>query len=50
MFARTNGIDSITIQTSPDNIASLTLCKKAGYIVTENSGNKIKLVKKIRFR
>ena len=50
MFARTNGIDSIKLQTSYDNIASLTLCKKAGYIVTENSGDKLILVKRIRFR
>jgi RimJ/RimL family protein N-acetyltransferase len=50
MFARTNGIDRITLQTSSENIASLTLCKKAGYTVTENSGDKLLLVKKMRFR
>ena len=50
VFARTNGIGRITLQTSPGNTAALTLCKKAGYIVTENSNDKLTLVKRMRFR
>lgn len=47
MFAKTNGIDSITLQTSPDNVASLTLCKKAGYVITEETGKKLTLMKRV---
>ena len=50
IYTRTNGIDNIILKTTPDNIAALTLFKKAGYIITKNSVDKVKLVKKIRIR
>ena len=50
MYARREGIDLIILHIKPDNIASLTLFKKAGYIITENSSDKLKLIKKVRTR
>ena len=50
MYTRTGGIDSLILHITPDNIAAITLFKKAGYRVTENTGDKLTLMKKIRYR
>lgn len=50
MYARNNSIDRMFLHTTPDNIAALTLFKKAGYMVTENTGDRLTLMKKMRFR
>jgi ribosomal protein S18 acetylase RimI-like enzyme len=47
MYARSNGIDRTILHTTPENIAAITLFKKAGYIITENSGGRVKMVKKV---
>ncbi|UCC15936.1 MAG: GNAT family N-acetyltransferase [Dehalococcoidales bacterium] len=47
MYARTNGIDRIFLHSTTDNIATMTLFKKAGYRIVENSGDKLELVKRI---
>jgi ribosomal protein S18 acetylase RimI-like enzyme len=49
MYARSKGIDRIILHTTPENIAAITLFKKAGYMVTENAGDRLKMVKKVRF-
>ena len=49
-YARSNGIDRIILHTAPDNIAAITLCKKAGYIISENYVGKLKMVKKMRIK
>jgi hypothetical protein len=38
------------LDTTTDNVAAITLCKKAGYIIIENSGDRLKLAKKIWIR
>lgn len=48
MYARSNSIERMLLHTTPDNIAAMTLFKKAGYMVIEYSGDKIKMVKKVR--
>ena len=50
MYARSNSIDRIILHTTPENIAAMTLFKKAGYTVTENTGDRVKMVKKIWIR
>lgn len=50
MYARNNNIDRMLLHTTPENIAAVTLFKKAGYHVIENSGDRLTLMKKIWFR
>lgn len=50
MYARNNNIDRMLLHTTAENIAAMTLFKKAGYHVTENSGDRLTLMKKIWFR
>ena len=40
----------VTLQKTAENIAAMTLFKKAGYRVTEDSGDRLTLMKKIWFR
>ncbi|UCD08929.1 MAG: GNAT family N-acetyltransferase [Dehalococcoidales bacterium] len=49
-YVRSNSIDRIILHTTPDNIAAITLCKKAGFIISENSVDKMKMMKKMRIR
>ena len=48
MYARNNGIDRIILHTTPENTAAITLFKKAGYMVIENTYDRLKMVKKVR--
>ena len=50
IYARNNNIDRILLHATPGNIAAMTLFKKAGYMVTGNTGDRLTLMKKIRFR
>ena len=50
MYARTNGIERLILHTTSDNIAALTLFKKAGYRVVEETDDRLTLVKKVWIR
>jgi N-acetylglutamate synthase-like GNAT family acetyltransferase len=50
MYARTNGIDRLILHTTPDNIAAMTLFKKAGYRVVEETDDRLTLLKKVWIR
>jgi ribosomal protein S18 acetylase RimI-like enzyme len=49
MYARSKGIDRIILHTTSENMAAITLFKKAGYMVAENAGDRLKMIKKVRF-
>jgi ribosomal protein S18 acetylase RimI-like enzyme len=49
MYARSKGIDRIILHTTSKNMAAITLFKKAGYMVAENAGDRLKMIKKVRF-
>ena len=49
-YARMKSIDRTILYTASDNLASLTLFKKAGYVITDNPNDKVTMVKKMRYR